>query len=125
MVKIVSSQIVVDRDRAHGGHFFDADTMRYWHSRLMQDAYTPEEITPDARLFRPCGSLTPGVFFVTSEHSYDHSRRLYTVRRSDYVTGAISTVEDFLTLPTRRAALRAARRAAENEERAIWAVAAQ
>lgn len=61
-----------------GGHWFDADTMRFFRSRIGHKAYP----------------VSDGAFFVTSERYDDDSPRLYTVRRA-YDSGEIETVGEF------------------------------
>jgi hypothetical protein len=67
----------------HGGHFFDADTMRFFRSRI------------GSRVFTGPG----GIFFVTSEQrtGMDGTERprTYTVRQFNPLDGDIRTVGEF------------------------------
>lgn len=70
-----------------GYHWFSAETMRFFNSRV-------------------CGELVGGRYFVTSER-YDYAApRLYTVREV-LPTGEIETVGDFQGYTSARAARRA------------------
>lgn len=88
-------------NRVRGLHFFDADTMRFFNSRVLSTVYA--------------GS--GGVYFVTSERFNYASPRLYTVRSFDPATGCTATVGDFQMYGTARAAReRAAKLAAGSAE---------
>jgi len=86
------------KHRYTGGHFFDADTMRFFDSRILETVYQGPG----------------GVFFLTSERfhgsTYD-GPRLYTVRKFNPESGDISTHSDYNRM-TRTAATAAARNAA-------------
>lgn len=90
-------------NRAAGLHFFDADSMRFFRSKVES-------------------GVIGGRFFVTSEQfvTYDGVAdvRRYTVRRADD-DGAITTVGEFQQHPTEVGALGAAVAAAKAE----WAEA--
>lgn len=80
------------RNRAFGAHFFDADTLRFFRSRILPTVHAGRE----------------RAFFVTSEQFDDDSPRLYTVR---YCTpeGDCGTVGDFQGHASASAAQQAAR----------------
>jgi hypothetical protein len=69
--------------RRHNGHWFDADSMRFFSSRLPQGGW----------------KLENKVYFITSEQfkgMYEpDGKRLYTLRVMDYQTGSVNTVGDF------------------------------
>ena len=81
--------------RAHNGHFFDADTLRFFRSRILSQVFAGES----------------EVYFVTSEQfrgtGYS-SPRAFTVRAYNPETDSIRTVPPFNQL-TRGKALRIAR----------------
>lgn len=62
-------------NRTLGHHWFDADTMRFFHTRL-------------------CGGLIAGRYFVSSEKGRHQTTRRYTVREVRE-NGAINTVGEF------------------------------
>lgn len=64
--------------RRHDGHWFDADTMRFFRTRILKDVVLDK---PAQR------SL-----FITSEPYAWDGPRVYTVRAADWTTGDISTV---------------------------------
>lgn len=78
-----------------GYHFFEAATMRFFNSRILQAVYQGEG----------------GVFFVTSEKFDERSPRLYTVRKYDPATRSIDTVDGFNELSKYQAQAGAARMA--------------
>lgn len=84
-------------NRAAGFHFFDADTLRFFQSRVSDTLYG-------------------GRFFVTSECP-PFGTRAWTVREA-HPDGSIGTVGDFMEHATRAAAHRAARAAAAASEAA-------
>lgn len=77
-----------------GRHWFDADSIRFFRTRLPKYAF-------------PCGH---GVYFVTSEQC-GHFRRGYSVRK--FWQGRIQTVGEFNSYPSRKSAVRAMRLAME------------
>jgi hypothetical protein len=80
--------------RSAGGHWFDAETLRFFGSRIGGTVY----------------SVPDGCLFVSSEHTgFDRQGRAYSVR---YVSdaGEVDTVGDFLQYRTREAAHSAAKR---------------
>lgn len=84
-------------NRQHGQHFFDADSKRFFRSRIGQDVYEGPG----------------GIFFTTSEQ-FDHkSPRLYTVRQFNPETGACKTVGEFQQYASSSGARRAAERMAK------------
>lgn len=76
-------------NRVAGGHFFDAATMRFFNSRVLDGVYG-------------------GRYFVTSER-YGSEPRYYTVRVYDPETGSVDTVGDFQAFATARQAIRFAK----------------
>lgn len=88
---------VVTVERRHNGHWFDADTKRFFSSRVSDTAYNNEQ-----------GKS----YFVSSERDTFRNRqpkRLYTVRVQDHETGDIDTVGEFQGYKTRYQAHKAAR----------------
>ncbi len=67
----------------HRGHFFDADTTRFFSSRYPQTGYR----------------VGDKAYFITSEQFHGlyepDGQRLYTIRVLDYKTGDIDTVGEF------------------------------
>ncbi len=90
---------IMRANRESGGHYFDADTMRFFGSRVLPAVYG-------------------GRFFVTSERSgFDSSSpRRYSVREF-MPDGSIETVGEFNGYPTRGQAQTAARNAAKSTHR--------
>lgn len=80
-----------------GQHFFDADTMRFFNSRVL-------------------GDLIDGRYFVTSERFDENHPRLYTLREA-MPNGHIETVGEFQGYTSARAAYTAARKLAEKQAR--------
>jgi len=85
------------------GHFFDRDAMRFFDSRVCLDAFDGPG----------------GCYFVTSERmrgicNYPAGKRLYTVRRFNRKTGAVTTPQSFQGFASRTGALAAAKRASED-----------
>jgi len=66
-------------ERAHPGHWFDVDTMKFFSSRVAQTA-----TVKDGK-----------AYFVSSEQYDRRSPRLYSVRVCDMATGEIDTVGEF------------------------------
>ena len=101
--------------KAATGHFFDRDTMRFFDSRVMLDAFDGPG----------------GCYFVTSERmrgicNYPAGKRLYTVRRFNRKTGAVTTPQSFQGFASRNGALAAAKRAsldASPRSAAAWKAA--
>lgn len=77
-------------NKAIGHHWFDADTMRFFNSRVESE-------------------LINGRYFVTSEQFSSADQRMFNVRRVE-ANGAVNTVDDFQGLATKQAAIDAARR---------------
>lgn len=73
-------------NRAAGKHFFDADTMRFFRSRILPTIYH-------------------GEFFITSEQFDSESPRRYTIRRAD-AQGNIDSPTGFCTYKSRDEAVR-------------------
>ena len=77
---------------AKGGHYFDAATMRFFRSRVLNTVYQGGG----------------GVFFVTSEKGpHDDSPRMYTVREYHPATADVSTAGIFNELTKAQAQRRA------------------
>lgn len=91
--------------RKKGLHFFDADTMRFFKSRIEWMGHGPFANDP---VIQGPG----GVFFVTSEKNNGHPRK-YTVRRFNPKTCRITTQGDFQAYNTKMNADGAAHRAAK------------
>lgn len=89
-------------ESAHTGHFFDADSKRFFRSRISGDAY----LTAD----KSKGYFTTSEQFVGSDGRA--ARHLYTLRVCDMKTGSIDTVGDFQAYTTGAAAKRDALKAA-------------
>ena len=65
-------------NRYAGQHWFDADTMRFFRSRVSDKVYPVKD----------------GAYFVSSERFTDNSPRLHSVRRA-YDDGRVETVGEF------------------------------
>ena len=90
------TESIVTVQRRHNGHWFDADTMRFFSSRVSDTAYNDEN---------------GHSYFVSSERDTYRNRqpkRLYTVRVQNTETGDIDTVGDFQGYSTRYQAHKAA-----------------
>lgn len=88
-------RLIRERNAANGGHWFDAETLRFFRSRL------PTGVV---------GRVDNTAWFVTSEGGpFGRGPRAYTVRRADVVTGHVETEGVFRGYATRSAALSAAR----------------
>jgi hypothetical protein len=83
-------------ESAHKGHFFDADSKRFFRPRISQDAY----LTAD----KSKGYFTTSEQFVGSDGRA--ARRLYTLRVCDMATGDIGKVGEFQAYATGAAAKR-------------------
>lgn len=87
-------------------HFFDSSSMRFFRSRIGQNAY----MTPNPYIH----------LFVTSEQFVDSrgnsGKRLYSVRKYDSRTSDIVSIGDFQEYRTARAANKAAKELAPNVE---------
>lgn len=83
---------------AAGSHWWDHTTMRMFGTRLCGPVF--------------CGP--DGIYFATSEHNFDKTARLYTVRRFDPDSLAISTVGEMGDYRSAAAAAKAARRLSGN-----------
>ena len=92
---VFSLRLIRDRNAANGGHWFDADTLRFFRSRLPTGCV---------------GRVDNTAWFVTSEAGpFGRGPRAYTVRRADVVTGHVDTEGTFRGYATRSAAMSAAR----------------
>lgn len=99
---LLSLSAIKARNRSAGYHFFDPDTMRFFHSRVSEPVYP-----------MPDGSA----LFITSERNYGHSLygesydygRKYTIRVAN-PGGDTDTVGEFQQYPSLRSAHAAARR---------------
>jgi hypothetical protein len=98
-----SSRLVEMRDveRAHRGHWFSPDTMRFFRSRIGSYGYLSQ-------------SDGAKVFFVSSEQFDYQSPRLYTVRVQDRATGDIESASTFQQYASWSGADRAAQRMARD-----------
>ncbi len=93
-------------NKQHGFFFFEPGTMRFFASRVSQEAY----LTEDKAL----------AYFVSSEQfkssanwDYDtRKKRLYTVRVCNLSTGDVDTVGEFQAYSTSASAHRAAKKLA-------------
>jgi hypothetical protein len=92
--------------RAHDGHWFDADTMRFFSTRLGSD-------------------VIGGRYFITSERNetpgYPSGPRRYTIREA-FADASIDTVGDFQEYATRKQAERAARELPTDYSASLMAV---
>lgn len=79
--------------RRHEGHWFDADTMRFFKTRILPD------IVLDKTRARS--------LFITSEPYAWTGPRVYTLRSASWETGEITTVGELGEHETLRAARRA------------------
>jgi hypothetical protein len=90
-----SLRLIRERNAANGGHWFDADTLHFFRSRLPTGCV---------------GRVDNTAWFVTSEAGpFGLGPRAYTVRRADVVTGHVDTEGTFRGYSTRGAAITAAR----------------
>jgi hypothetical protein len=88
--------------QAHKGHWFDRSSMRFFDSRVSNDAY----LTQDKK----------HAFFVSSEQFHGSQKsepRKYSVRVCTMATGDINTVAAFQGFSTRSIATRIAKRLAD------------
>lgn len=99
-MKTIHTDQLAHRNAASGWHFFDADSKRFFSSRISETAY----VTQDGF-----------AFFVTSERKgFRETARAYTVRIAETATGRIvGSFGEFLEFASRSAADRAARKLAE------------
>lgn len=97
------------RNAALGHHWFSADTMRFFSSRVQERIY----VAKDGRAFfvtsERSGGCNPGSYDIR----YTVPRRLYTVRVAN-LDGSIDTVGEFQQYTTGRQAHAAARKAAQS-----------
>jgi hypothetical protein len=88
-------RLIRERNAANGGHWFDADTLHFFRSRLPTGCV---------------GRVDDTAWFVTSEGGpFGRGPRAYTVRRADVSTGGVETEGTFRGYTTRSAAMSAAR----------------
>lgn len=88
-------QEIKDHNKQAGYHFFDADTMRFFRSRVSAEVHK-------------------GRYFVTSEQHasrYGDSPRRYTIREYNSATGSVETAtgcefQEFETLAQAKRAMR-------------------
>lgn len=95
-VRVVPMERLRRLNAESGGHWFDADTLRFFSSRVAQHAYA-------------VGALA---WFVSSECPPRGERR-WSVRVADLSTGRVHTAGEFLEYGSRSGADKAARRMAE------------
>jgi len=101
-------RLIRERNAANGGHWFDAETLRFFRSRL------PTGVV---------GRVDNAAWFVTSEAGpFGRGPRAYTVRHADVDTGHVDTVGTFRAYATRGAAIMAARQCVRAAS-AAWKVA--
>ena len=81
--------------RMNNNKFFNKDTMKYWHSRVLQGVYGHR-------------------YFITSEANYNNTQRLYTVH--EYLDGSINTIGEFQAYSTAYLAQKEAKRLASQLE---------
>lgn len=98
-ITTIPTHEIARRNAAAGSHFFSADTLRFFRSRISGDAF----LVPGSR----------DAFFVTSEkRGFRNNGRAYTVRHADLITGRVETAGGFLGYGSRSTATSAARRLA-------------
>ena len=91
----LSLRLIRERNAANGGHWFDADTLHFFRSRLPTGCV---------------GRVDNTAWFVTSEGGpFGRGARAYTVRRADVATGHVDTEGTFRGYAKRGAAITAAR----------------
>ncbi len=101
-------RLIRERNAANGGHWFDADTLRFFRSRLPAGCV---------------GRVDNTAWFITSEAGpLGRGPRAYTVRRADVATGHVDTEGAFRGYVTRGAAITAARRCVRSAS-AVWTAA--
>jgi hypothetical protein len=92
---VFALRLIRERNAASGGHWFDADTLRFFRSRLPTGCV---------------GRVDNTAWFVTSEAGpFGRGSRAYTVRRANVATGHVDTEGTFRGYATRSAAVTAAR----------------
>jgi hypothetical protein len=98
-----------DVRRRHHGHWFDPDTMRFFRSRVGEDAFLTNDGTR--------------AYFVSSEQFKPSDgpafRRRFTVRVIDMETGDIDTASDWQEFGSRGAARNAAIRFANSKQKEV------
>lgn len=98
------------RNRQCGKHFFDADAMRFFASRVGREAFAGDEFQHVNR------ARNGSVWFVTSEQFRGSggyvAKRKYTVRMMDWATGDVSDCGGFQRYASSGAATREAKRLA-------------
>ena len=82
-----SMQGIETANRDAGFHWFDADTLRFFGSRISEASFD-------------------GRYFVTSEDNFDRSARSYSIREA-MSDGRVATVGDFQEFATRAQAIAA------------------
>ena len=68
-------------NKHYGKHFFDADTLRFFNSRISNEIVV--------------AASNERVLFVTSEKRDWNTPRLYTVRVMDWSNGSVDSVSEF------------------------------
>ena len=82
-------QKLIDFVKSTGSHFFDRETMRFFKSRVLDKVFDGGNVW----------------YFVTSERGpLETSKRKYTVRQVDKVSGNVETVGEFREYSTSRQA---------------------
>jgi len=69
---------IIEISRLHHNHFFDADAMRFFNSRISTKVYE---------------SKTKGVYYFVTSEKYKEEPRRYTVRKFVEETGSIDTLD--------------------------------
>ena len=78
-MEYIDISVVKQVSKKHDKHFFDDSTMRFFNSRISQDAIKS-------------GNMA---YFVSSEKFDSKTPRLYSVRAINLDTGKIETIPDF------------------------------
>ncbi len=87
MTTFTHTDQIAAANKAHGGHWFDPDTMRFFRSKTY-------------------GSVHYGRYFITSEVPWGIERRKYSIRVTDE-SGNVETVGEVASYATYTAASRA------------------
>lgn len=78
---------IKEANRELGGHWFNADTLRFFGSEVLPTVYG-------------------GRYFITKEDNFQRTKKLYTVRQAQ-PNGDIDTVGEFQAYATRAEAVKA------------------
>jgi hypothetical protein len=88
----------IQLSKSKGQHWFDADTMRFFKTRVCRSSY----------------DCISGLF-ITSERGPLGAERRYSIRKADFETGKVSTVGEFQAYATLKQAKGALRRLQRGE----------